>query len=248
MPGRSAKCCRERTFDRAYDRSMSSPLSPVGLRLLENQLLNVLKDAEDIEARLNRERVKADLAPLPRQFYLREEFENAIAAAAPKAAEKPKYWWGRLGEDQPPADDGFDPDAAYEKLKASLPPAKTKYSRGFNDGLAIGFMSFDARCLAWNARETARRAKHAASPEGRAEAAWCAMWDRANELLKGKGAVETPPAPAPAAAPVVVATAEAVLRARAIARGEVTPLPTDPAARAVVKAAARRRGEEDKPL
>ncbi len=227
-------------------------MSIIGLEMQQMKLLQILRDAAETEEKLNREREKAGLSPLPRQFFLREEHESALAAAAPKATpEKPKYNWFRLGQDQPPADDGFDPDAAYEKLRASLPPPKTAYDRGYNAGFSIAFLAFDPRCIAWNAREQARRAKHAASPEGRAEAAWCAMWDRANELLKDKGGAaafmaETPPAPA---APVVVATAEGVLRARAVAAGTITPLPVDPVARQVLAASRKARGEsKDKPL
>jgi len=221
-------------------------MSIIGLEMQQMKLLAILRDAAEAEEKLNREREKAELSPAPRSFYLREEYESALAAAAPKATPpERKYWWGKLGQDQPPADEGFDADAAYARFKDSLPPPKTRYDEGFNDGLALGFLGFDARCIAANKREVARRERHYASPEGRAEAAWCAMLDTANRLMADKGEVE-PPAPAPAAPVVVQASAAEILRAYGIAKGTVVEMPTDPKARQVL--VARRRGEQDKPL
>lgn len=47
---------------------------------------------------------------------------------------------------------------------------------------------------------------------------------------------------------VHVATAAEILRAAAIARGEITPLPTDPIAREIIRQGALRRGEKDPTL
>jgi len=82
-----------------------------------------------------------------------------------------------------------------------------------------------------------------------AAVAWTDMWASAMRRKAKKKAklAASPPAPELADEPVV-ATAEAVLRARAIAAGKITPLPVDPAARAIIRAAAKGRGEQDKPL
>jgi len=227
-------------------------LSDIGIELLKIDALRSLEHVRELEAKRNRALAELD-RPQEKLFFTTAEHEAALAAAAPKATpEKPKYNWFRLGQDQPPADDGFDSDAAYEKLRASLPPPKTAYSRGYNAGLAIGFLTFDGRCRAQHERERARREAHAATPSGRreaaAEAAWISMLTKSKQLLDKGGAAalmaEKPPAPA---APVVVATSEGILRAYGIAKGTVVEMPSDPAARAIVKAAARRRGEEDKP-
>jgi len=215
-------------------------LSDIGVELLKIDALRSLEHVRDLEAKRNKALAELDRPP-ERLFFTAAEFEAAIAAAAPAKPEKPKYHWSRGSDHSAPAAvDGFDADADMAAWKATLPAelAKTRYGKGFLDGLAIGRRTFDPRFVAAAAREARRREQHASSPEGRAERAWCAMLGAANELLKDKGGAAAllamaPPAVETPAEPVVVATAEGVLRARAIAAGQIVEMP-------------RRRGEKDK--
>ena len=91
------------------------------------------------------------------------------------------------------------------------------------------------------------------SPQARAEVSIAATIARATQIIERDGLEPllppTPPkaeTPAPSPEPMVTATAADIIRAAAIARGEVTPLPVDPVARSIIRAAAKRRGESEK--
>jgi len=55
--------------------------------------IEALAQAEDD---LNLARAKADLPPAEKSFYLKEQFEMALAAATPPAVPATKYQWGPL--------------------------------------------------------------------------------------------------------------------------------------------------------
>lgn len=50
-----------------------TPISAAGLKLLEYDMLRILDDAANTEARLNRKRAESGLEPLPRMFFLADE-------------------------------------------------------------------------------------------------------------------------------------------------------------------------------
>jgi hypothetical protein len=72
--------------------------------------------------------------------------------------------------------------------------------------------------------------------------------DNENEDAAAAPPVRVPRDHKSEAEPVVVATAEMIARSAAIARGEITPLPTDPIAREIIRQDALRRGEKDPTL
>ncbi len=91
------------------------------------------------------------------------------------------------------------------------------------------------------------------SPAARAQASMAAILGRAQMIVERDNLAPLFPSKPKAETPapeLVVATSDAILRSAAIARSEVTPLPVDPLARAILKAAAKRRGEDmkDRPL
>jgi hypothetical protein len=69
----------------------------------------------------------------------------------------------------------------------------------------------------------------------RAQMAWVAMMDTANEIVKAQARGEQPS----------LALAQDFLKANAIAAGRVVELPVDETARAIIRAGARRRGEKE---
>jgi hypothetical protein len=164
-----------------------------------------------------------------------------------------------------PPDFAEDEDAliasveAWERAILAKPPRDQALALG----IFIGFQRYDARWLAIEARRAERRAAHEASFESRAMDAWLAMLERARELEARGGAsalLDGPwgPRPAPGSGgakntPVekapesVVATPEAILLSGRKRRGEVVDLPSDPVARAILRAGQRRRSEKEDP-
>src|SRR5271166_1386146 len=68
-----------------------SPMSDVGLSLLQHRVLEILRDARDVELRLARELAVADKPPIGPLFYTREQVDalraehaEALAALTPK--------------------------------------------------------------------------------------------------------------------------------------------------------------------
>jgi hypothetical protein len=118
----------------------------------------------------------------------------------------------------------------------ALVPHATPELRAYHRGLIDGFKLGDP---GWRALTERRKRRSAA-----AAAAWQEMMDEADQMV-ADGAV--PALRDPPREPVVVATPEAVLRSAAIARGEISALPTDPTARAILRAGQRRRNEPEDP-
>ena len=95
-----------------------APLSEVGLSLLRVDVLRILQDAEDHQARLNRALAELDRQPA-KLFYLEAEVAAIIAAhdaelAKLKKPEGRKYYWSRDGV--------MSPRAAESPTEAWAPP------------------------------------------------------------------------------------------------------------------------------
>ncbi len=234
-------------------------VSAGSLRNLEVRLSMAIDAALQAETDLASARDKAGLPAASRSFYLGAEHRVALAEATAVAKPKPTDWRSNsryaapLRRDEPSDNDIGHPQTAILAALAAVQ----------HPGLDEDDFPSIIRCLAC----LVGVGRPDPSPAMLAEAqAWADAWAGRLKLVteeagysrrarKGfpqpKQDAPAERAPAARAEPepgVVLATAAEVLRCAAIARGEVTPLPTDPKARAIVKAAAKRRGVEVKPL
>jgi len=215
-------------------------LTPGALRNLEVRLAMAVDALAQAEEDLNRARAKADLPPVEKTFYLREQHERALAAAAAVAAatpakpEKSPYRWGPFPSRSEPAtshDGGGNGNVALHLLAAVLDDARVKPEQ--YAGIIATLVDAYGPETPPDAAQAARIGRLVESMSADPSA-----WSLAPSRL----------APTPTPSAPIIATAAAILRAAAIARGEITPLPIDPLARQILAAGRLRRGEpEDKP-
>ena len=240
---------------------MASPLSDIGRTIAQLDALRVVEDAVNAEAKFNKKLADSGRPPERLLFTaaevdaIREEHKAALAEATSKKPAVDYYAWKRRDE---PVD--FDEAALIAEVKAweaEVDAVEDGDGRRWMKGMILGFKHFDPRWQVIKARQAERQRLFDATPEGRAVAAWKSML-RAARKLQQEGEVpalddddETGAAPVKVPKPKreavsdPAALASQIARAAAIARGEITPLPSDPTARAIIRAAAKARNEKD---
>jgi hypothetical protein len=217
-------------------------MSAVGLKLLELRVVEALNDVETAETRLNKERAKAGLTPAPKEFFTAAEMAAALAAR-PAEKPKPEYRFD-AHKSSPPGASNAAVFAAIGAAFEAVPEASITKEN------ALGIVSAIKAFYEPASDPFAHLAGvdlGADTPQTRALSSWAKTLAAADEIVRAQaGKSLLPPAPA---LTVVEATAADIARADAIARGEVTPLPTDLTARAIIEAGRKRRAEPgEKPL
>ena len=221
----------------------------IALSIAQTEVLRILDTARAGEGRLNRDRVEAGKPALAPMFFTGEEVDalnekHAAEIARLKAPpDKPKFFWSRNGrmsaEPGATAGEAFaagpavgderevDPLRALELIVAAMEDARVVAE----PQLLVEILR--PLLLIYRDEKPAAARRHAAQ-------SWIDLSIKAFGR-KGKKRAAAPPPPAE----TVAADAASILRAAAFARGEITPLPSDPKAREVIRAGARRRQEPD---
>jgi hypothetical protein len=222
---------------------MASPISDVGISIARTEILRALDAVRTLEAKLNRQLTDAGNAALEPFFYTAEQVDELraqhaaeVEALTPKTSEPRAYHWSRGGalSSKPGATarEAFAGEVASDSgsgLPASMFVAVVAG--------ALSDPRFDAERLVTFVKETTpifaddeTSARHRRLTE-----TWLESY-----VPKGK----RNPVAAPAEL-VHTVTAQEILRAAAIARGEIVPLPSDPLAREIIRAGAKARNEKD---